>query len=173
MVSSGPCRYSDSDHTECEGVCFFDSVSVTFVHIAGAHAYRDQGATVTSNSSSYATDACPVCPVCNVGVLWANGCIDQNSTWYGGRRPRRHCARWRLSSLTERGTAVPHFSAQFALARSPISATARLLLHRSQQTNPYASQWAAPFRLKIALAHGVFATPPIHAVFIEAWKLER
>ena len=28
----------------------------------------------------------------------------------------------------ERGTAVPHFSAHFALARSPISATAELLL---------------------------------------------
>jgi len=36
--------------------------------------------------------------------------------------------RWGLSSPTERGTAPPHFSAGFALARLPISATAELLL---------------------------------------------
>ena len=24
------------------------------------------------------------CPVCNVGVLWPNGWIDQDATWYGG-----------------------------------------------------------------------------------------
>jgi len=23
--------------------------------------------------------------VCNVGVLWPNGCMDQDATWYGGR----------------------------------------------------------------------------------------
>ena len=26
-------------------------------------------------------------------VLWPNGCMDQDATWYGGRpRPRPHCA---------------------------------------------------------------------------------
>jgi len=40
------------------------------------------------------------------------GCIDQDTTWYGGRpRPRRHCVKWRPSSPTERGTTTPHFSA--------------------------------------------------------------
>ena len=25
-------------------------------------------------------------------LLWPNGCMDQDATWYGGRpRPRRHC----------------------------------------------------------------------------------
>jgi len=31
----------------------------------------------------------PVCPVFNVGILWPNGWMDQDDTWYGGR-PRRH-----------------------------------------------------------------------------------
>ena len=28
-------------------------------------------------------DRCPVC-VCNVGVLWPNGWMDQDATWYEG-----------------------------------------------------------------------------------------
>jgi len=39
-----------------------------------------------------------------------------------------HYFRWEPSSPTERATAALHFSAHFALARSPISATAELLL---------------------------------------------
>jgi len=32
-------------------------------------------------------------------VLWPNGCINQDATWYGGRlRPRPHCVTWRPSS---------------------------------------------------------------------------
>jgi len=54
------------------------------------------------------SDHCPVCPVCDVGILWSNGCIYQDVTWYGGRpRPRPHWVRWGLSScpLPQRGTA--------------------------------------------------------------------
>jgi len=37
-----------------------------------------------------------VCLDCIVGVLWSNGWMDPDATWYGGRpRPRRHCVRWR------------------------------------------------------------------------------
>ena len=33
-----------------------------------------------------------VCPVCDIGVLWPNGWMDQDETWYDGRpRPRPHC----------------------------------------------------------------------------------
>jgi len=40
-----------------------------------------------------------VCPVCDVGVLWPNGSMDENATWYGGRpRLRRHYVRWGPSS---------------------------------------------------------------------------
>jgi len=35
---------------------------------------------------------------------------------------------------TERAQQSPHFSAHFALARSPISATAELLFHSSRQS---------------------------------------
>jgi len=32
-------------------------------------------------------------------LLWPNGCMDQDATWYGGRPwPRRHCVRWGPSS---------------------------------------------------------------------------
>jgi len=80
-------------------------------------------------------DRCPVyvlsMSVCNVGVLWPNDWIDQDATWYGGRpRPGRHCVRWGPSSPTQRGTAVLTFrSMSTAAKRSPISATAKLLLY--------------------------------------------
>ena len=36
-----------------------------------------------------------VCPVCNVCLLWPNGWMDQDATWYGARPlPRPHCVRW-------------------------------------------------------------------------------
>jgi len=38
-------------------------------------------------------------------LLWPNGWMDHDSTWYGGRpRPRRHCVRWG-PSCPQRGTA--------------------------------------------------------------------
>jgi len=41
---------------------------------------------------------------CNVGVLWPNGWMDQDTTWYGGRpRPRRRCLRWGPSSPHGKG----------------------------------------------------------------------
>jgi len=48
-------------------------------------------------------DRCPVCrsvlSVCNIGVLWPNGWMDQDATWYEDRpRPRPHCFRWGPSS---------------------------------------------------------------------------
>ena len=56
-----------------------------------------------------------VCPLSNVGVLWPNGWMDQDATWYGSRpRPRRHYVRWGPSSPPPKGgggTAAPQFSA--------------------------------------------------------------
>jgi len=38
------------------------------------------------------SDRCLVCLSCNVGVLWPNGWMDQDATWYrDGLRPMRHC----------------------------------------------------------------------------------
>ena len=70
------------------------------------------------------------CPVCNVGVLWPNGRMDQDATWYGriGFGPGDIVLDGDADiSPTERGTAAPSLSAHSALARSPISATAELL----------------------------------------------
>jgi len=37
-------------------------------------------------------------------LMWPNGWVDQNSTWYGGRpRPRRHCVRWGRSPPSPKG----------------------------------------------------------------------
>jgi len=34
-------------------------------------------------------------PIFGLCLLWSNGCMDQDATWYGGRpRPRRQCVRW-------------------------------------------------------------------------------
>jgi len=54
------------------------------------------------NGSSYdmgQLSVLSVCPVCDVGVLWRNGWMDEDATWYGGRpQPRPYCVRWTLSS---------------------------------------------------------------------------
>jgi len=53
--------------------------------------------------------SCPVClSVCNVGVLWPNGWMDQDATWYRCRSPPRpHCVRWGLSSPSQKGHSPP------------------------------------------------------------------
>jgi len=34
-------------------------------------------------------------PIFGPRLLWPNGCMDQDGTWYGGRPwPTRHCVRW-------------------------------------------------------------------------------
>jgi len=45
----------------------------------------------------YRTIVCPVLSVCDsdIGVLWPNGWMHQDTTWFGGRpRPGPHCVRW-------------------------------------------------------------------------------
>jgi len=47
-------------------------------------------------------------PVFGPCLLWPNGWMDEDATWYGSRpRPRPHCVRLGLSSPRERGTAAP------------------------------------------------------------------
>ena len=59
----------------------------------------------------YRTVVClSVCLSCNVGVLWPNGWVDQDATWYGDRpRHRRHCVRWGPSSPKERAQQLSLF----------------------------------------------------------------
>jgi len=53
-------------------------------------------------------------PIFSPCLLWPNGCMDQDATWYGGRsRPRPHCARWGpLLPLPKKGAQPPQFSAR-------------------------------------------------------------
>ena len=38
-------------------------------------------------------------PIFGPCLLWPNGCMHQDATWYGGRaRPRQHCVKWGPSS---------------------------------------------------------------------------
>jgi len=59
--------------------------------------------------------------------LWPNDWMDEDATWYGSRpRPKPRCIRL---ALRERGTAALHlFGPCLLWPRSPISATAELLL---------------------------------------------
>jgi len=71
-------------------------------------------------------------PPLNFGpcLLWPNGWMDEDATWYGSRpRPRPHCIR-RAPSSPRKGHSSPHplFSPCLLWLRSPISATAELLL---------------------------------------------
>jgi len=43
-------------------------------------------------------------------LLWPNGCMDQDVTWYGGRpRPTRHCVRCGPSYPQKKGLTPTHF----------------------------------------------------------------
>jgi len=57
----------------------------------------------------YGTIVLSVCPVyANVGVLWPNGWMDQDATWYEGwPRPRRHCVRWGPGLPLQKGAHQP------------------------------------------------------------------
>jgi len=53
--------------------------------------------TTTSNGLPYATGPLSFLSACYTGLLWPNGWMDQDSTWYGCR-PRQQCVRWRPRS---------------------------------------------------------------------------
>jgi len=89
-------------------------------------------------------------------LLWPNGWMDQDATWYEGRhRPRPHCVTWGSSFPHNWGTA-PNFRPCMSIVakRSPISGAAEqlsLVQHSSLQASLYL-QRAALF--KIASSHG-------------------
>ena len=52
----------------------------------------------------------PPPPIFGPCLLWPNGCVDQDVTWYGGRsRHRPHCAGWGPSSSPQKGAQPPNF----------------------------------------------------------------
>ena len=49
-------------------------------------------------------------PIFGPSLLWPNGWMHQDATWYGGRpQPRRLCVRWGPSPLLQKGGAPPNF----------------------------------------------------------------
>jgi len=103
------------------------------------------GATVCRTVRPVVWDRCLSClSVCNVAVLWPNGWIDQDTTWYGSRPRRswRHCVRWGVTQLipTQRGTAAPsHFLVHFSGTVAHLSNCWALVARRSIVTDrpPY------------------------------------
>ena len=67
-------------------------------------------------------------PIFGPFLLWPDGWMYQDTTWYGSKpRPRPHCVRRGPSSPHNRGTGAPVFFDPCLLRpRSPISATAKL-----------------------------------------------
>ena len=56
-------------------------------------------------------------PLCSSCLLWPNGWMNQDATWYGGRyRPRRHCISWGPSSPLK-GAQPPNFRPMFIVAK--------------------------------------------------------
>jgi len=51
-------------------------------------------------------------PIFGPRLLWPNGCMDQDATWFGSRpRPTRHCVRWEPAPPPLKGHLPPQFSA--------------------------------------------------------------
>ena len=77
---------------------------------------------------------CTPHPIFDPCLLWSNGWIDQNATWYGGKpRLRRRCVRRGPSSPAKVAQQPPLFGPCLLWPRSPISATAELLLQSLAQ----------------------------------------
>jgi len=97
-----------------------------------------------------------VCLVCNVGVLWLNGCMDQDETWYAGRSwlwP--HCVRWGHSSPAPKGHSPPVFGPCLLWSNGWIDQDATLYIGRPWP-RPHCVRWGpsspAPSSLKMAQA---------------------
>ena len=68
-------------------------------------------------------------PIFGPRILWRNGWMDEDATWYGSRsRPRPHCVRQGPSSPAKGAQQSPLFGPCLLWPQSPISATAKLLV---------------------------------------------
>jgi len=64
-------------------------------------------------------------------LLWPNGWMDEDTTWYGSRPRPRHIVSDGIPALREAGTEPPSFRPCLLWPRLPISDTAELLYKRS------------------------------------------
>jgi len=78
------------------------------------------GVTVCKTVHPILSDHClSVLSVCDVGVLWPNGWMDQDATWYGGRpRPMPHCVRSGNSSPLPKGHSPHQFLAHICCGQT-------------------------------------------------------
>jgi len=100
------------------------------------------GATVTSNGLPYATGLLSCLSCLSVTLMYCGPTVGWIKMPLGtevGLSPGDVVLDRDPAPSTERGTAVPHFWAHFALARSPISATAELLFNFSAAACPRTS----------------------------------
>jgi len=57
-------------------------------------------------------------PIFGPFLLWPNGWMHQDVTWYGGRpQPRRLCVRWGPSSPSQKGDRAPSFRPMCIVAK--------------------------------------------------------
>ena len=64
-------------------------------------------------------------PIFRPCLLWQNGCMDQDVTWYKDRpRPRPHCVTWGPSSPSQKGHSFQFWAHVIVAKRSTVSATA-------------------------------------------------
>jgi len=57
-------------------------------------------------------------PIFGPFLLWRNGYMHQDATWYGGRpHPRGLCVRWGPSPLPKKGAESPDFQPMFIVAK--------------------------------------------------------
>ena len=64
----------------------------------------------------------PPQPIFGPCLLWPNGCMYQDITWYSGRpQSRRHCVRWGPSSPSHKGTQPPRLSSCFGIHGSVLN----------------------------------------------------
>jgi len=87
-------------------------------------------------------------PLFSAHVLWPNGWMDQDATWYGGRpRPRPHCVKWKPSSPPPKAAQHPHFSVHvycgqmYKWIRTPLSmevglGPGHIVLHEDPAPSP-------------------------------------
>jgi len=67
-------------------------------------------------------------------LLWPNGCMYQDITWYGGRpQPRRHCVRWEPSSPPLKGQSLPNFRPMSVVAKRLDGLRCRLVWPRPRR----------------------------------------
>jgi len=97
----------------------------------GMHAVLGSGHIVLDGSPAPPRQKGAELPIFGPCLLWPNGWMDEDAIWYGSiPQPRPHGVRRGPSSTRERSTAAPPplFGLCLLWSRSPISATAELLL---------------------------------------------